>query len=374
MNYLGRNKTVPQRGDATLSNSNSAIGAGGWLRWIYLHDRMGVYISLLFIVGAGATAIVSNSDPTLDLVFQVAIWACLASAWNIIGGFGGQLSLGHAVFYGLGAYGTALTIVRTDLPAVVGVLFGAACAIVAGVVVALASLRLRGPFFAMATFVMGIAFETIAVNLAEFTGGAFGIPLPITSGAWYQLTFEDRRVYPLLAIGLLIVITLVVFRIRYSRFGLHLIAARTELYAARSFGVSVVRTRVTAMCISAFFTALAGALQAAYLLLVTPDDYFGFAISIEIIFIAIIGGIGTVAGPFIGAAIYIPLEQFINQNLAGGVRGLTGFLLGLVLFLVVVLAPSGVMGGLRKASAAIRGRLLGRTEEKVRVNGALDDE
>lgn len=335
------------------------IGLRDRARW-FMHGEasagvvaVAVVLVLLYVFFTDA------SNTTVDLVFRVALWAALASAWNLIGGFGRQLSLGHAAFFGLGAYGAALAVARTDVPALFGGLIGALIATLLGVVVGLAGLRLRGPFFAMVTFVMGLALETIAVNLAAVTGGSFGLPLPIEQGPWYSLMYADRSTYLVPVTLLFVVVVLVSFGLRYSRLGLSLIASQSDLEASRSLGINVFRVRVATMALSAFLTALAGMLTAMYVLFVDPANTFGLSISITIVFIALIGGLGTLGGPLLGAMVYVPLDIYVSTRLAGGIRGFSGLVLGTVLFAVVMLAPNGLVGAWRNVRDRIRGRRRG---------------
>ena len=336
------------------------------LAWARRQDRLGLVVSVLFLAAGLFAASMVSSRPMLDLVFRVLMWACLASAWNIIGGLGGQLSLGHAVFYGLGAYGTALILTHTELPTVVGVLAGGVAACALGIAVGLVGLRLKGPFFAMATFVMGVAFATLALNLAGLTGGSFGLALPIESGPWYQLVFDDPRVYVYLVTGLLAVVLLASFALRYSKMGLDLMASRSDVDAAAAMGIDVLRVRLIATVLSAFLTAMVGALDALYLLFVDPNSVFGLTVSTQIVFIALIGGLGSLAGPLLGALLVIPVQDQLSSLLAGGRAGVSGLLTGIVLLAVVLLAPSGLWGGLEwveRKLRSVRDSLLRRSHD-----------
>jgi branched-chain amino acid transport system permease protein len=326
---------------------------GGWAGFTWRREPAAVVLAAVALALAAAIAVLSGSNQTLDLLFQVVLWATIATAWNIIGGFGGQLSLGHATFYGLGGYAAALLLLGAGLSPIAGAAVGVLLAVALGLVVGLAGLRLRGPFFAMVTFVTGPAFQTIATNWTGFTGGSGGVSLPLR-GEWYMLIFANRRIYVFLALGLLAVTLFVTYRLRYTHTGMYLIAAGADPDAARSLGVNVLWVRLGGMALSAALTALCGVLATVYTLFLDPENAFGAPLSIKAVTVAIIGGAGSLVGPLLGAVVLIPLEQYLSHTFAGVVRGLSGILFGLLLVVVVVLAPGGIAEGLQRLWPRLR--------------------
>jgi branched-chain amino acid transport system permease protein len=319
---------------------------GSWARLTWRQEPGAVVLAVAAIGVAFAIGGTSSSNQTLDLLFQVVLWATIATAWNIMGGFGGQLSLGHATFYGLGAYAAALMLLRQGVSPLLGAWLGVALAVGLGLVVGLAGLRLRGPFFAMVTFVTGPAAQTIATNWTGFTGGSGGLSLPLR-GDWSMLIFANRRIYVFMALGLLVVTLFVTYRLRYTHTGMYLIAAGADPDAARSLGINVLWVRLGGMALSAALTALCGVLATVYTLFLDPENAFGAPLSIKAVTVAIVGGTGSLVGPLLGAIVLIPLEQYLSNTFAGVVRGLSGILFGLLLVVVVVLAPGGIAEGLR---------------------------
>lgn len=303
----------------------------------------GSVIILLIAIGAGiAVLVLARGNRLIDLAFQIALWATLATAWNIIGGFGGQLSLGHAAFFGIGGYATAILLVEYQITPLLAIPVGMIVAMAVSLVVGLAGMRLRGPFFAMATFVMGPALQAVATNLVGFTGGSGGISLPI-KGDWHTLIFDDRRVYLGIMLALMAVTLLVGFRFRYARSGMYLIAAGHNPDVARSLGANVLAIRLIAMAVSAAITGVCGAIATLYTLFIDPENAFGAAVSIKIIMVALVGGTGSLIGPLIGAITLIPIEQYVFNAFAD-LRGVSGMIFGLLLVVVVVLAPGGIAG------------------------------
>jgi branched-chain amino acid transport system permease protein len=337
-----------------------------WLRFAWKQDPGSLAFAGAVLVIMLGLALAAPNNQMLDLLFQVAIWASIATAWNIIGGYGGQLSLGHSAFYGLGAYGGALLLTGAGLSPIIGIGAGAALAVVLALVVGLAGLRLRGPFFAMVTFVMGPAFQAIATNWAGLTGGSGGVSLPL-HGDWSSLIFPDRRIYVFIALGLLALSLYVACRLRYGRTGLHLVAAGGDPEVASSIGIAVLRVRLGGMAVSAALTALAGGLATFYVLFLDPENAFSASLSIKIVTIAVIGGTTSVIGPLLGAIILVPIEQFLSNAFAGRIPGLSGILFGLLLMVVVLVVPGGVVRLLR------RGRfLLGRSGGVVRARTGVE--
>lgn len=330
---------------------------GSKLRWTWAQDRPAAVAVLALVAFAVLVGATSSSNRLIDITFRIVLWATLAIAWNFLAGFGGQLSLGHAAFYGIGAYAAVLLFINLDISPLVGGLVGAALAAALAFIVAIASLRLRGVFFAMATFVMGIAFKALATNLADVTGGSFGQPLPLY-GSWTDLIFGSRRPYLFICVVLFAIAGFSAMALRYSRFGIQLVAARADVDAAKTMGINVRRIRLLALLFSAVLTSLCGTLSAFYLSFVDPENAFGFSLSIKIVYITIIGGIGTLVGPILGAVIVIPLEQFLADNFAQQLRGLGGFALGIGFLLMVMIAPDGLYGRLRSAARSL-GRRLG---------------
>lgn len=285
----------------------------------------------------------------LNLAITVLIWAALASAWNISGGLAGGLSLGHAAYFGVGAYVSTLLFLRFGISPWLGMWAGAALAAAIGAGIATITLRLKGPFFVLATLAFGIVVHIIAVNWREVTRGAAGLVLPFTGGPQNML-FAGLVPYWYIGLALVALCVGTTLAIRNSRLGYYLVALREDEDAARALGVRVVQCKVIASAISAGLTALVGTFYATFVQYIDPSSTTQFEISVQIALVAIVGGMGTVIGPVLGALVVVPLGELSRAWLGGGPALMV---YGALLIVIVLAAPRGIAGGID----AIRGRL-----------------
>jgi len=300
----------------------------------------GAFVALL---GVGAAFAFGVASPFwLDLVFWVVFWAALAQAWNIVGGYVGQLSLGHTAFFGIGAYTSTLADLHWDLTPWLGSLLGAALAAAVGLVVAVVCLRLRGPFFALATLALAELLLITAIQWRDLTEGAEGLTLPFSPGLG-NLMFETKTGFCLYALGLFALVSAVAIAIEHTRIGLLLHAIRNDEDGARSVGVRVLRWKVAAAAVSAGLTALCGTLYAQYLQVIEPSTVFNWEISVQLALLAIIGGRGTWTGAIVGSLFLTPLAIGLRAWLGSSHAGLHLVVYGPVLILSVLFIPEGIM-------------------------------
>jgi branched-chain amino acid transport system permease protein len=306
-------------------------------------------------LAAGAVALLAALPAALNpymvtvLIF-VFFYAYLGQAWNLIGGYGGQLSAGHAAFVGLGAYTTTLLAMHLALSPWLGMLAGAAVAALLGGLIGVLGFRfgLRGFYFVLLTVAFAEVCRVVALN-TELTGGALGLYITFTGDPW-QLQFRDNRAYYYLALALMLLATGVVAVVERSRFGAYLAAIREDEDAAEALGVNTFRCKLAAMVLSAFLTGLGGAFYANYLFSLQPSTVFGIPLSVDIIIRPVVGGAGTLLGPILGAFILAPLAEVSRIYL-----GQTGFFgahlvaYGLLLVAVVLFLPRGAYPALRRA-------------------------
>ncbi len=276
---------------------------------------------------------------TLNDVWNVALAVVLASAWNLLGGFAGQVSLGYSVFLGIGAYTTVLLALRGVSPALtlpVGALLAAGSSVVIG----LPTFRLRGPYFTIATIGVGEAVRVVASGVS-FTGGASGLRMPPAS-----FDFESNfRAMTLLAVAV-VWIALLVSR---SAFGSALAAVKQDIDAAEALGVNSTRLKVSVHALSAALVGLAGGLFAINFQYVAPGSVFDFRLSLTIVLMPIVGGVGTVAGPVLGAILFgwlqlklLSTPALLNSSL---------FIYGALLIAVMLFEPKGLLGLVRRLLA-----------------------
>ena len=279
----------------------------------------------------------------IRLLFVTLVWVTTSVAWNLLGGFAGQVSFGFAVFYGLGAYSTAMSL-NAGLDRPVSLLIGAAVAATASLFIGLPTFRLRGPYFAIATIGVSEAVRVVMTNVAV-TGGASGYRLS-EHGNFNQLL----HFYTALSVAV-IAVTVSVF-VRRSKFGLALVAIREDEDAASDLGVNPFRTKLLAHALAAALTGAAGGVYTGYAAFIYPQGVFGFDISVAILLMPIIGGVGTVWGPVVGALVY----GFVHEELIASFPQLHLLLYGSLLILIILFEPGGVMGLLGKIVRFARSR------------------
>lgn len=314
-----------------------------------LHPR--VYLSLAALSLLLIIPFSAGSNFVFHLFILICSYAALASAWNIVGGFAGQLSLGHAVFYGTGAYVSTLLLLHFNLSPWLGMFIGAAASTALAVLISWPCFRLRGPFFALATIAVLEVVRLLVINQHDLTGGATGLAVPLKLGAEWML-FRARWPYLLIAFGFLTITLLVSWKLKHSRLGYYLIAVREREDAAQAVGVNAVKVKLIAVVLSAALTSLIGSFHAMYLTFIEPGAMFSLELSIQIAMFALIGGLGTLSGPLIGTVIVLPLAELARGWLGDAGSGVHGLVYGLVLVAFVLTIPQGLVGrfGLRIAA------------------------
>jgi branched-chain amino acid transport system permease protein len=282
----------------------------------------------------------------LDSLVLILIWGTSAAAWNVAGGYAGQVSLGHAAFFGLGAYAAALLATRWTLSAWLGLAVGAVVATAVGLVIGYLSNRLRGPYFVLATIAFSQVLLVVGSRWRGFTAGSEGIPVPFRPGFW-TLGIADKRVWVWIVLGLAVLAWLVQLYLDRSRRGYQLVAVREDEDAALSLGVPARRLKVAAISVSAALTAASGALWAQYVGFVDPFYVFSVDLSVRFALAAIIGGLGTALGPFLGAALVTTVETYLRAQFGGIGAGLVGIYLvvyGCALIVMARWVPQGLVG------------------------------
>jgi branched-chain amino acid transport system permease protein len=299
----------------------------------------------------------------LGIAVQILLFALLAVAWNLMGGFTGLFSFGHAAFFGLGAYSTAVLVADYGISPWVGMPVGAALAAAFGLLVGFLSFRYRleGVYFALATFAFAEMLRLIARDLA-FINGPRGISIPLLSGSsWAMLQFPQNSPNYYYVILLLLALTLlVVILLMRGRAGTFILAIREDEDAAAALGVNPLRYQLLAISVSAALTAVGGAFYVQYFFFIDPPLAFSASVSIQILLPAIVGGVGTIWGPVIGSFIIIILGQLTTSFVRNppafldalqGRAGLDVILYAIVLILIIMFLPRGVFGSL---SARVR--------------------
>ena len=286
----------------------------------------------------------SESGYLLRVLTLLLLFAAMAQAWNIVGGLANQISLGHAAFFGLGAYTSTILLVRFGLSPWLGIPAGMVVAGAAGALLSLPTMRLKGHYFALATLAFAEVLRSIANTWKSVTGGPAGISVPLVPDAGIALMqFSSTRPYFYLMLVALLVSTAVCWKISNSRLGYELRAIKANVDSAEVIGIHTSRTKIVAATISAAMMGACGVLYAQFNYFFDPDSVFSLvSISVRVALICIIGGIGTVAGPIIGACFLLPLEELLNATLSGVGAGVSQLAFGLILILIILIEPRGL--------------------------------
>jgi branched-chain amino acid transport system permease protein len=294
----------------------------------------------------GAIPYLTDDRFLLSVLVLVFLFALLGTAWNILGGYGGQLSIGHAAYFGIGAYTSTLLLVHLQLSPWIGMVLGGVAAMALSLVLGATCFRLRGPYFTIATIGVAEVMRLVFLDLTDVTRGARGIELPYVGESWAQFQFTSKAEYYYVAFALMLVGVYVTRRVSRSALGYRLRAIAQNEKAAVAVGHNPAAIKQRANFVSAFLTAVAGTFYAQYLYYIEPNAVFGIGLSVQIALVAIIGGVGTVWGPVLGAFLLEPLAQY-TQLWFGSLPGFAGLQLlvyGAILMLVIVVRPRGLIG------------------------------
>ena len=310
---------------------------------------------VLFALGVAALTASSSSGVTLNAIMMTLYAALLAQAWNILGGYGGQFSFGHALFFGVGAYSNAIAQVSYGVNAWVALGLAIAAAAGVGLFVGALAFRygLKGSYFALVTLAFAEVFRIVTVSVG-FTGGGVGMMLPLQT-AFSNLQFASRQGFVGLVLGFVVVALLITAWLLHSRFGARLQAVRDNEDAARAVGVDPYRTKLVAITLSGALMGAGGAFYLQVFQYIDPSIAFGPHVSVEALVGAIVGGMGTLWGPLLGALVLHTLSE-ATRNLFGQLPGLNMVIYGTVLVLIVMFMPRGLSGLGRSVRDVWRGR------------------
>jgi branched-chain amino acid transport system permease protein len=299
-----------------------------------------------FFGAAALTPLVIRDAYLLDSLVLILMWGAVSAAWNLAGGYAGQVSLGHSAFFGVGAYGAALLAARFHQSPWLGMLAGAAVATLAGLVIGYLSNRLKGPYFALATIAFSQVLLIVASRWRGFTSGSEGIPVPFRPG-FVNLGFTSKAAWVYLVWALAVLIYLAERYLEVSRTGYRLSGVREDEDAAEALGIPTRRLKVAAIALSAALTSVVGTLWAQYVGFVDPFYVFSVDLSVRFSLNTIIGGMGTAMGPFVGSVLITSLETYLRATFSDVRAGLVGTYLviyGGLLIVLVRFVPQGLVG------------------------------
>lgn len=283
----------------------------------------------------------------------VLLFAALGQAWNLVGGLANQISLGHAAYFGTGAYASTILLNAMGLSPWIGGLVGVAVACLLALLLSIPTVRLKGHYFALATLAAGEVMRVIANSWTGLTGGPVGISVPYVPGdSLWMMRFSSVAANYYLFLLALVAVTVIFWQVKTSAIGYRLRAVKEDEQAAEVIGIDTYRVKLFASVLSAAVTAFLGTLYAQFQFFFDPDTIFGLAtISVKMALVAILGGVGSVLGPWIGAFFIIPMEEIANSYFGNSAAGLSQFAYGMILIIVILINPRGLIalfGDLRK--------------------------
>ncbi len=335
---------------------------------------MGASIILLLLL-----PVFVKSTYFLHIMILIFISIIMGSGWNILGGYTGQYSVGHAAYFGTGAYTTLILLQYHHIAPWYGVWAGAAAAVLVGLVIGSICFRLRGPYFVLASIAVAEIFRVSALNLKDVTNGAEGILItevpPLRLGNTVITDFTTKTPFYYTGLAIVLVAVVATWLVQHSKLGYYFQAIREDQDAAHSLGINLARYKNVSLAISAAITSIAGSLYGVYVGFIEPGTVLALDLSVQIVMLAIIGGIGTIMGPVIGALALVPFSEALRSNIIAQAlidSGLVnensglGFFLkeqlshahvliyGLLLVVVILFMPDGVLGFIRKLVARKR--------------------
>lgn len=288
--------------------------------------------------------LVSNAF-ALDILIRVFLFAFIGVAWNLLGGYAQQLSLGHAAYFGLGAYTSTLLLIRVGVSPWIGMVAGGVVAMLASLPIGALCFRLRGPYFAIATIGTAQTLMLLFLKFRDFAWGAVGTTIPNLGNSPLMMQFRAKAAYYYIALGLLAIGLAITTWVERSWVGYYLVAVGEDQQAAEAIGVNVPRIKRDIYLISAFLTGLAGTFYVQYIYFIDPNTAFSFNVSVEAALVSIVGGIGTLWGPVLGSVLLEPTSALTQSWLGGGAHaGVQLALYAVILIAVILWRPSGLIG------------------------------
>ena len=299
---------------------------------------------------------VVTSSFAIDIFVRILLFAFIGTAWNLMGGYAKQLSLGHAAYFGLGAYTSTLLEINYDISPWIGMVAGGVVAALASLPIGWLCFRLRGPYFTIATIATAQALMLIFLKFRDFAWGAEGTTIPNLGTAPLMMQFESKNSYYYVVLGLLVASLVVTWLIERSWVGNYLVAIGEDEDAAEAIGVNAPKMKRDIYMISAFLTALAGTFYTQYIYFIDPATAFSFNISIEAALVSIVGGIGTLWGPLIGTVLLETTSTLLQSWLGSSVGGIQLTVYSLILMAVILWRPTGLMGMIEELRQRYAGR------------------
>ncbi len=306
-----------------------------------LSPKMWVMLAVILIVLHGLPYVFPEF---VHLFIITLLYALMGQGWNILGGYAGQFSFGHALFFGIGAYTSSLLFVKLGVSPWIGIVAAIGVAVAMGLFIGFLSFRygLTGPFFALIMLAFAEIFHMVSKSW-DRVGAALGILIPLKGNSPSLMQFTEKEPFYFMLVWIVALVTYLTWRFEGTRTGLYWQAIREDQDAASALGVSPMKFKLVAMVFSAGLTAMGGTIYAQYLLYIDPDSTFGVINSVEIMLRPIIGGPGTALGPLLGSMVLTPLSE-VTRIALRAYSGAYLMLYGAILVIVVIFLPDGLMG------------------------------
>jgi branched-chain amino acid transport system permease protein len=309
--------------------------------------------------------LVVTSRFAIDIFIRVLLFAFIGVAWNLMGGYAKQLSLGHAAYFGLGAYTSTILQIDFGISPWIGIVAGGVVAMLASLPIGALCFRLRGPYFAIATIATAQVFMLLFLKFRDFAWGAEGTTIPNLGSAPLMMQFETKAPYYYLALGLLAIGLAITYRIEKSWMGYYLVAIGEDEDAAEAIGVNAPKVKRDIYMVSAFLTALAGTFYVQYIYFIDPNTAFNFNISVEAALVSIVGGVGSLSGPVLGTVLLETTSALLHSWLGSGLGGVQLTVYSLILIAVILWRPTGLLGVLTE----IYQRIVHAAAKKATLDG-----
>lgn len=315
-------------------------------------EKTGWIAFLLFSVVLLVYPYVFQDPFPRHLLIMIMLYATMSIGWNIIGGYTGQVSFGNAAFFGVGAYTAAILLMKFDISPWLGMVAGCVLSVLLAIIVGYPCFRLQGHYFAIATIAVGEIMLLIFTNW-DLVGGAVGIYMPILPESWKNFEFHTSKLpYYYIIMAMFILALAISYFFEKSRIGYYCRAIKSDPDGARSLGISVQKYKMIAFSLSAIITSMCGTFYAQYVLYIHPSSTMDLMMSIQLCIIVLIGGIGTLFGPVIGAFVFIPLTELTRVYLGSDGQGIDMIIYALLIIIIAIMKPHGLLSLFQKKETA----------------------
>lgn len=311
-----------------------------------MNKKIFFYLAVLLILFL--LPVIIKAPFLINVLILIFMYAMLAQAWDLLGGYTGQISFGNAIFFGIGAYTSTLMYNHLEISPWLGMITGGLTAVILAVIVGYPAFKLKGHYFLLATIGIAEIIRTIFVNWT-FVGGAQGLYTPLKEESFWTFQFHSTNVpYYYIILSFFILSFSITYLVERSKLGYYFKAIREDEDAAKALGINTQKFKFTAFAISSFLTAMAGSFYAQYVMYIDPYSVMPFMLSVQIVLVAILGGMGYLHGPLLGALVLIPLSEATRVFFGSNGNGLQLVLYGLLIMIISIYKPAGLAGWIKE--------------------------